>query len=85
LQLLLLVDSVKDGSVIFPLISNLPFSTFTVSTATVIPDSSCLSKIIVLPFSTPFAVPEMMYSSFPTLLQEIKTTAAESNKIIFSL
>jgi hypothetical protein len=24
-----------------------------------------------------------MYSSFPTLLQEIKTTAAESNKIIF--
>jgi hypothetical protein len=40
--------------------------------------------MIVLPFSTPAAVPENDVS-LPTLLQEIRTTAAESNKTIFSL
>jgi hypothetical protein len=43
--------------------------------------SSCFSKLLSYHFQHLFAVP-MMYSSFPTLLHEIKTTAAESNKII---
>ncbi|MNL59006.1 hypothetical protein D3C87_1826940 [compost metagenome] len=68
---------------ILPSITNLPFSTFTVSLATNIPLVSCVAKIIVLPFSTPVAVPVIRYSSFPTLLQENNTTVAESNKIIF--
>jgi hypothetical protein len=50
--------------------------------STIQPVGILSSKIIVLPFSIPVAVPVIRNSPFPTLLQELKQQQQKSNKII---